>query len=64
MMLFRITGPFFCAGVELRDNYVICCAPILNYMRGWTRKRLLNYVRDRDWKAEEIPDGSPLRWPS
>lgn len=52
--MIRLTSKWFCAGVVLQKDRVIRCAPILSYMQGWTRKRVLDYANGRFWKAEEI----------
>lgn len=52
--MIRLTSKWFCAGVVLRNGKVAICAPILRYMQGWTRQRVLDYAKGRFWAAEEI----------
>jgi hypothetical protein len=49
----------FFAAVVLTNGAVTRCAPIVNYMHGWSRQRVLDYARRRGWRTitlEEIPD--------
>jgi len=53
--LSQITARHFCAGiVHDRDGYVTEAAPILRYMRGWTRKAVRQYVEKKGWKLREL----------
>jgi hypothetical protein len=55
-LLIRIEAPHFVAGVELEDNKVVRGAPILSYMRGWSRIRVVSYCHSKRWHvhAQEI----------
>ena len=51
----RISCKYFCAGVMFNEEgRVGICAPILAYMRGWTRARVEEYARIRHWTVEEV----------
>ncbi len=53
--MIRITAAHFCAGVVLgRTDAVVRGAPILAYMVGWTRARVLGYAARKRWKVEEL----------
>ena len=55
-MTIQITSKHFCAAVELDGTERVCkTAPMLRYMIGWTRKRVLDYARIRKWEAEIAP---------
>lgn len=47
-MLARITAPHFCAGI-VRGGL---CAPIIRYMKGWTRARIVAYCASKGWEVE------------
>jgi hypothetical protein len=51
----QLTSKWFCAAVVLdkATDRVMRCAPILNYMMGWPRARVLRYARLRKWEATE-----------
>jgi hypothetical protein len=44
-----IDAPAFYAGVVLHDDTVIRAAPIIKYMIGWPRARVLEYCVKRGW---------------
>jgi len=46
-ILIRITAPHFCAGITNGR-----AAPILQYMRGWTVKRIQAYCVAKGWLFE------------
>lgn len=48
----RLTSHYFCAGVVLGQKRVIRAAPILKYMKGWTRDEVLRYARNKRWKID------------
>ena len=52
MKLIAIDGKYFFAGVEL--GHVCRCAPIVNYMKGWSERRVLRYAAERKWTARII----------
>jgi hypothetical protein len=54
MGLVRITGEFFCAGVEHKNGFVVRAAPILKYMIGWNGSKVAAYCNKRGWKWEKV----------
>jgi len=46
-----IDAPHFCAGLVLENDLVIRAAPILRYMVGWRRERVMAYARRKGWQA-------------
>lgn len=53
-ILASIDAPHFCAGVVLWDDKVIEAAPIVRYMKGWTRARVRAYCGDKKWKVSVV----------
>jgi hypothetical protein len=58
----QIDASHMCCGVVLDDDVVIWCAPIVKYMRGWSRARVLKYCRTKGWRTtliyqNEVSDG-------
>jgi len=55
MKLIALDGKHFCAGVELDDGgHVYRCAPIINYMRGWSERRVLRFAAERKWTVHVV----------
>lgn len=52
--MLSVTAPRFVAGLILNDDRVTEAAPILRYMTGWTRARVLSYCRSRRWALTEV----------
>jgi|SoimicmetaTmtLMB_FD_contig_31_3692696_length_434_multi_2_in_0_out_0_1 hypothetical protein len=52
----QITSTSFCAGVVLDRGLVVRAAPILKYMIGWDRSRVLSYARGRGWRVQLMDD--------
>src|SRR5215475_152470 len=51
----RLSSKWFVAAVLLdRGGHVYRCAPLLQYMMGWSRVRVLRYARIRHWSLEEL----------
>jgi len=48
----QISSDRFIAGVEFERDKVVRAAPIVKYMRGWSRKRVLDYCDKKGWKTE------------
>lgn len=48
-MLAQITAPYFCAGIFLVDGVVTEAAPIVKYMRGWSRDKVRDYCHQKMW---------------
>ncbi len=53
-ILASIDAPHFHAGVVLWDDKVIEAAPIVRYMRQWTRARVREYCRQKGWKVSVV----------
>jgi hypothetical protein len=51
----RIVAPHFVAAAVLEDGTVTRAAPILSYMRGWPRERVVAYCEKRQWHWTEEP---------
>jgi hypothetical protein len=49
--LLRISAFHFCADIVLLDNKVVEAEPVVGYMRGWSRKHVDDYCRQRGWKT-------------
>lgn len=54
--MIQITSPYFCAGIVLRNGFVVRAAPILQYMLGWTGERALVYARHRGWRVNSADE--------
>jgi hypothetical protein len=44
----------FTCGIVLRDGVVIEAAPIVKYMRGWTRERVREYCKGKGWRVSVV----------
>jgi len=51
----QIDAGFFTAGVVLQwygaEMKVVRCAPIVKYMKGWSRGQVIAYIHKRGWKT-------------
>jgi hypothetical protein len=54
MVLVQITTDRYCAGVVLENDHVVKTAPVLRWLIGWHRYRLLKYFRERGHKVEVV----------
>lgn len=45
----------FCAGLVIENDKVKRAAPVLAYMRGWSRAKVEHYATRKRWKVEELP---------
>jgi len=52
--IYQIKAPWFTAGIVLINNTVIHPAPILNYMKGWKKGKVLSYCKLRKWHWQEV----------
>ncbi len=52
--LAAIDAPHFFAGVVLWDDRVVEAAPIVKYMRKWTRDRVRDYCKTKGWKVSVV----------
>lgn len=53
-ILAMIEAPHFFVGIVLRNNRVIEAAPIVKYMKGWTRAQVRDYCVKKDWEVSII----------
>ena len=49
-ILAAIKAPKFHAGIVLWNDKVVEAAPIVRYMRGWSRKNVREYCKERGWQ--------------
>jgi hypothetical protein len=42
------------AGIVLQNDRVVETAPILRYMKGWSRAHVRQYCRDKNWKISVV----------
>lgn len=49
-MWIQITTDYFVAGLKLKDDIVVEPAPILQYMLGWSRDKVIEYCMDQYWE--------------
>lgn len=47
----QVQAPHFTAGLTLYQDVVEEAAPIINYMKGWSRDRVREYCRKKQWKV-------------
>jgi len=52
--LAEIDAPHFNCGIVLQNDRVVEAAPIVKYMKGWTRMRVRSYCRDKGWKVSVV----------
>lgn len=52
--LFRITAPYFCAGVEIEDGVVVEAAPILAWMIGKPFTYVKSYCTRKSFSIEKV----------
>lgn len=48
-----IDAPHFCAAVVVENGVVVRAAPILRYMLGWDRAKVLGYAKRKGWTVDE-----------
>jgi hypothetical protein len=51
-MLVRIDSGYFCAGVILTNNICTEAAPIVKYMIGWAKSRIVRYAQGKGWEIQ------------
>lgn len=47
----QIKAPHFTAGLVLWDDKVIEAAPIIGYMKRWSRERVRDYCIVKNWRV-------------
>ncbi|MEY9184721.1 hypothetical protein ABIG06_006269 [Bradyrhizobium sp. USDA 326] len=53
-ILAQIRAPDFTAGIVLFDDVVVETAPIVRYMRRWSRERVREECRKRGWSVTVV----------
>lgn len=53
-ILASIEAPHFLCGIVLRNDRVIEAAPIVKYMKGWSRARVRDYCQEKDWSVSVV----------
>jgi hypothetical protein len=53
-ILAQITGPHFSAGIVLWNDKVVEAAPIVHYMKRWSRDRVRTYCKDKGWQVSVV----------
>ena len=51
---YQITSNYFCAGIIVKNDYVIKTAPIINYFNGENIIRVMITCRNHNWTIERI----------
>jgi len=60
MKLFVIDSKRFYAGVVLDDDdRVYRCAPIVDYMQGWSERQVLHYAAVKKWTVRVVETEAP-----
>ena len=49
-----IDAPHFYCGIVLRQDHVVEAAPIVKYMKGWSRDRVREYCQKKNWKVAVV----------
>lgn len=52
--MIQIDSGYFCAAVILENGTVTQAAPILSYMRGWTKQKVIQYCNRKKWRFQEL----------
>lgn len=58
-MLAAIDAPHFYAGIVLEADIVTEAAPIVKYMRGWSRDKVRSYCQQKGWKVAVVKPHVP-----
>jgi hypothetical protein len=53
-ILAAIDAKHFYAGIVLQDDRVVEAAPIVKYMKNWSRDRVRDYCKDKGWNVTVI----------
>lgn len=53
-ILAQIGAPHFHAGIVLWDDRVVEAAPIVGYMKKWSRSRVRGYCKTKGWKVSVV----------
>lgn len=57
----QIEAPHFVAGAVLEDGKVWWSAPIIRYMRGWSRNKVVTYCKRKTWHLTFLKDEQERR---
>jgi hypothetical protein len=57
--LISIKSTYFVAGVTLQSDVVCQAAPILKYMKGWSREQVMNYATKKGWTVQTVASSCP-----
>lgn len=52
--LAQVRAPHFSAGLVLWDDRVEVAAPIIGYMRRWSRDRVRSYCTEKGWQVSVV----------
>ena len=53
-ILYRVTSPYFCAGIVVQLGKIVVTAPILSWTNGKLFVSFLAYCRHKNWDVEKI----------
>lgn len=53
-VLAAIDAPHFYAGIVLQNDQVVEAADIVKYMRRWSRDRVRDYCKSKNWRVSVI----------
>jgi hypothetical protein len=53
-ILAQVSAPHFVAGIVLCDDKVTKAAPILRFMRGWSRDRVRSHCHENNWDIRVV----------
>ena len=53
-ILAAIDAPHFFAGIVLQDDRVVEAADIVKYMRKWSRAKVRDYCKKKNWKISIV----------
>ena len=58
MKLYRVTSPYFCAGVEVNDmSFIVAAAPILRWTIGKRVNECIIYWKRKGFEVMEVKKG-------
>lgn len=55
-ILAAVEAPHFFCGIVLWDDVVIEAAPIVAYMKRWSRGRVRTYCQDKKWRVSVVSE--------
>lgn len=60
----QLYSSYFTAGIILQNGTVTEAAPIIRYMKGWNKERVLSYAGGKGWKMEPAPSKDFVKSPT